>query len=186
MAFPCRRIRRFFAIFAATNNNGMRFALQLLPLPLVFSLSAMGQTTATVIDMETHVPMRGVEVVVNGSYDGKVATNYTGAFAVDGKVNDITLIKRGYETRVLKAEELTDTIEMLPSYKRIDEVIVYGKMPGRHMPVVGMIKKDIKAMPKPSDAAVASGDFLAWLKVFEKGYVSKKKRRERMKAIENY
>jgi len=94
MAFPCRRIRRFFAIFAATNNNGMRFALQLLPLPLVFSLSAMGQTTATVIDMETHVPMRGVEVVVNGSYDGKVATNYTGAFAVDGKVNDITLIKR--------------------------------------------------------------------------------------------
>jgi len=94
---------------------------------------------------------------VNGSYKNKVTTDYTSAFAIDGIVRDVTLIKHGYEKRVLKAEEMTDTIEMLPNYNRIDEVVVYGKMLGKHIPVLDIVQKNIKSMAN----TVVSGEYRA-------------------------
>lgn len=168
--------------FAAMNNIRAIFAWLLL----VYVQQSMAQTAGTVIDMESHLPVKGVDVVVNGSYVNRDTTNYLGHFSIDGEVRDLTFIRQGYETRVMKREELTDTIELLPSFNRLDEVVIYGKMPGKHIPVLTLIEGQLKNMPKQPSAAVVGGDFLGWLKVFEKGHVSAKKRRERMKAIENY
>lgn len=147
---------------------------------------SMAQVKGVVVDMETKTPVRGVDVIVDGSYVRKDTTDYAGRYSVAGEVRDITFVKRGYETRVMKRGELADTIELLPSYRRIDEVVVYGKMPGKHIPLLGLVQKDLQAMGKEPRQASIGGDFLSWLKVFEKGHVSAKKRRERMKAIENY
>lgn len=154
---------------------------------LMYPRYSVAQIVGTVIDMESHTPMKGVEVIVNGRYADKVVTDYTGRFTVAGDVKELTFIRQGYESLLLKKAELKDTIELLPSYNRVGEVIVYGKMPGKHIPMMAQLTKELKEMVLvPKGNQVASGDFLGWLRVFEKGYVSAKKRKERMKAIENY
>lgn len=147
---------------------------------------SMAQVKGVVVDMETKIPVRGVDVIVDGSYVHRDTTDYAGRYSVVGDVRDLTFVRKGYETRVMNRGELSDTIELLPSYRRIDEVVVYGRMPGKHIPVLGLVQSDLQKMGKePRPGGGASGDFLSWLKVFEKGHVSAKKRRERMKAIEN-
>lgn len=163
----------------------IRFYLLVLSV-MATSSRGVAQVTGVVIDMETRKPLRDVGVVVNGSYAKKFTTDYRGCFFISGEVKDLTFVHAGYEKRVMKRSELTDTIALLPKFNRIDEVVIYGNMPGKHAPVLGLIDSQLKSMPKEPSKAVVSGDFLSWLKVFEKGHVSAKKRRERMKAIENY
>lgn len=148
-------------------------------------LYTVAQVVGTVIDMESHTPMKGVEVVVNGRYADKVMTDFQGHFTVNGVVNDLTFICQGYETLLLTKAQLKDTIQLLPSYDRVGEVIIYGKMPGKHIPMMAQLQKELKSIPKTSNVG-NGGDFLGWLRAFEKGHVSAKKRKERMKAIENY
>lgn len=138
-----------------------------------------------VIDVETDKPLSNVDVIINGSYNNKIKTNYKGEFSVNGHVESLTFSKQGYEYRMLTLSELKDTIFLLPNFNKLNEVVVIGKKPGKHMPVLSLINGKLNEMKNPPKALV-QGDFLSWLKVFEKGHVSAKKRRERMKAIENY
>lgn len=150
-------------------------------------IGCMAQTTrGVVIDVETHKPLRDVEIIINGSYVNKANTDYKGEFFITGKVDNLTFCREGYEYRKMLATELKDTIDLLPNYNKLTEVLVIGRKPGVHMPVLSLIAGQLKAMPAPPRTSVAEGDFLGWLKVFEKGHVSAKKRRQRMKAIENY
>lgn len=129
--------------------------------------------------------------MVNGSYVNKTTTNYQGRFNVAGDVRSLTFIRPGYETLMMNRGEVTDTILLLPSYHRINEVVVYGKLPGTDFSVATLIGNEMKnRLPDPNTSvgiSVGGKDgMLSWLRVFEKGHVSEKKRRERMKAIENY
>lgn len=168
----------------------MTTAAVLLTLAAVFGAAgtAGAQTRGVVVDMETGTPVKGVDIIVNGSYINKVTTDYRGGFYISGEVKDLTFIRSGFVTRVLNRSELKDTIDLLPAWQRLNEVVVYGKMPGRHMPVQSVISRQIKEMNIPRTPSLGLGPdgMLSFLRVFEKGHVSEKKRRERMKAIEDY
>ena len=82
--------------------------------------------------------------------------------------------------RVLDLNEIGDTIFLIANDNRLDEVVIYGKEPMKSSAVASWgakFREQGKSMPKPS-----GHDFLS---IFRRK-VSAKKRRERMKAIENY
>ena len=90
--------------------------------------AAYAQRRFVVINMETKVPVRNV--VVKYGKDTQSCTIWDGSFMLDSLLTDtstqpIVLSRSGFLT--LTASELTDTIEMLPSFNALTEVIIYGK-----------------------------------------------------------
>lgn len=162
--------------------------LLLYALLMASSLAAIGQTVSGIVrDMETKKPIKDVEIIVNGSYANTVKTDYRGHFAIGDSVSCLTFIRYGYEKRMLTRAELTDTVEMLTGVNRVGEVVIYGKKPWTHMPVMDLVRKEFGNAPKQPQTSIGGGfNFFSFLSVFEKGHVSAKKRRERMKALENY
>ena len=82
--------------------------------------------------------------------------------------------------RVLSREEIGDMVLLLSNDNRLDEVVIYGREPMKGSAVGSWgakLREQGKSMPKPS-----GHDFLD---IFRRK-VSSKKRKERMKAIENY
>lgn len=87
-----------------------------------------------VIDMETKVPLRDVKVVCG---DTLYTTKWDGSFALDStlvsswKGDSTTVVvemsKPGYMTHRLTAAELTDTLELLPTFNKLSEVVVWGQ-----------------------------------------------------------
>lgn len=151
------------------------------------SLPCLGQNVqGTIIDLETGKPLRDVEILIDGSYSHKVRTDFKGTFVLPDTLRDVTLMRAGYEYRKLLRAELTDTIGLLPNYNKLHEIVVYGKDPGKHSPVLTLINGQLKAMENLPKGAGISCDLLSWLKVFEKGHVSQKEKQKRLKAIENY
>ena len=140
-----------------------------------------GQRTCVVADMFTHIPIGNVRVIADHYESKAVRTNYKGEFDITSSdFKHLTFIASGYMRRVLDNNEVGDTIFLLANDNSIDEVVVYGKEPMKSSAVSSwgaQLREQGKSMPKPS-----RHDFLS---IFERK-VSAKKRRERMKAIENY
>lgn len=87
------------------------------------------QRRFVVINMETKVPVRNV--IVRYENNRQTCTIWDGSFMLDSLNTDsctypITLSRSGFLTMTLNPEELTDTIELLPSFNALTEVIVYG------------------------------------------------------------
>ena len=140
-----------------------------------------GQRTCVVADMFTHIPIGNVRVIADHYESKAVRTNYKGEFDITSSdFKHLTFIASGYMRRVLSREEIGDTVLLLANDNRLDEVVIYGKEPMKSSAVASWgakLKEQGKSMPKPS-----GHDFLS---IFRRK-VSAKKRRERMKAIENY
>lgn len=160
----------------------------ILPLTaLLLSAAARAQHfKGVVVDMETGRPLRGVEVLIDGSYTHKTTTDYTGTFTLTDSLREVTLLRQGYEHRIMLRSELTDTIALLPLYNKLNEVVIYGREPGKHMPLLTLVNGQLKEMKLLRPKTGISCDLLSWLKVFEKGHVSAKKRKERLDAIKDY
>lgn len=77
---------------------------------------------------------------------------------------------------------MQDTIFLLPKSITVNEVIITAKAPRISPDIMKSVKKSaFESAQQPSGM-----NFLGWLRIFEKGYVSKKERAKRRKAIENY
>lgn len=145
--------------------------------------AAQGQRFV-VIDMETKLPVRNVVVKCG---DGKsTATIWDGSFMLDTLAADnvdslITLSRSGYMTRSMTHDELTDTLELLPTFNALTEVIIFGK---RRTPFSFCLSKDDiipPPMPKPGTSADIMG---ALEKLFT--YKSRKRLKETKKRMEEY
>ncbi|WP_285822057.1 hypothetical protein [Xylanibacter muris] len=164
-------------------NTGYIHLLFLLMLSGI-STEIYGQTfRGVVIDLESRIPMRDVDVIID---DGLriVRTDWQGRFSADSVKAGLTFRRSGYIIRRVSLESFTDTIGLLPEYNRLSEVVVYGRARKdilKNMGLAMKIKAEGAVAPKPSGK-----DFLSFLNVFDRHYVSKKQRRKRMKAIENY
>jgi len=139
------------------------------------------QKVGVIIDMETHVPIRNVKVITDGDYKKTQTTDYRGTYTEPLDYRCLTLMCEGYERRIVNMEEWTDTLSLLPAYNRIHEVVVLGDKRKVFRGVINPVKQSIAGMKDPS-----GHDFLSIFSVFDKNHVSAKKRRERLKAIENY
>lgn len=92
---------------------------------LLCIISVDAQKRYIVIDMETCVPQREVRI----RWDKKHETHsiWDGSFYMDDVRDSVEIFKPGYMTRIMKPQELTDTIGILPTFDKLGEVVVIGK-----------------------------------------------------------
>jgi len=79
----------------------------------------------TVINLETHVPLRDVHVFAD--QDSAVLTNYRGRCFIPAKFTRLVLRHSGFLTATLFPAEVGDTVVMLPNGTGLHEVTVWGK-----------------------------------------------------------
>lgn len=143
--------------------------------------------------METKVPLRDVNI--KWDRDKQVSTLWDGSFTLDSIATDtartdtcdertITLSKPGYLERVMQISQLTDTIELLPAFNKLSEVVVWGKYKPRTITfsLSGMPQE----LPHPSaGASVGVGDIMLGIENLIN--YKKRKRQKRVKEVlENY
>ena len=130
------------------------------------------QTAGIVLDIQTRLPIVNVNIFTDNNKT--FTTNKAGRFIITTTFGSVTITHGNYIRRILNRKEMQDTIFLLPKSITVNEVIITAKAP--------RISPDImKSVQQPSGM-----NFLGWLRIFEKGYVSKKERAKRRKAIENY
>jgi len=116
------------------------------------------QRRYVVIDMETKIPVRNVVVQCEGSTVAN--TIWDGSFVLDSLMADscdatIALSRSGYMTKTLTSKEMTDTLELLPSFNALGEVIVNGKRRSRVSMGKNYTPSFTDGLPDPSKAPVS-------------------------------
>lgn len=87
----------------------------------------VSQHRYVVVDMETGVPQRDVRVWWNKNQ--QTHSIWDGSFYMDDVRDSVEIFKPGYMTRIMKPEELTDTI--LPAFNKLSEVVIISKYKSR-------------------------------------------------------
>jgi hypothetical protein len=162
-----------------------RFFLLLL---MVGTLQGFAQRRLVVVDVETLVPVPGANVVTKY---GNTTTDSLGHFSVSDSCKSIALSHVNYESRMIKLNEVRDTVYMISKLLNLKEVIVFGH--GKRDELPDALKKQLEVNKEDAKLAAidpSSGNLLSVI-----GYIipkkwrknSKKARRERLKAIlDNY
>lgn len=141
-------------------------------------LCCMAQRNVVVMDVETNVPLRDVQVFVNSTEGDRIVTDYKGELTIPDTATSITLCHPKYEKRIMNKDEFADTLMMLPNYNRLNEVVVKGKMPRISPFIMASVQDAAISAPKKAGVSFNFFDLFTWKK--------RKKQRERMKAIEDY
>ena len=92
---------------------------------ITWANTAWAQTRCVVADMETHRPLKGVQVKTNTN--ATTETDYTGTCILPATFKSLAFASYGYMRRLMNRSELTDTVLLLPTM--LNEVVVYGKAP---------------------------------------------------------
>lgn len=87
-------------------------------------LTANGQRRLTVVDVETLVPIQGVNVASRGLM---VQTDSMGCFVVVDSCRSLVFSHVNYESRIVNIEEVRDTVFLISKLLRLQEVVVFGK-----------------------------------------------------------
>lgn len=86
---------------------------------------ALAQKKGVIVSMTDGVPVRDVKIFTNTN---KVATtNWRGEYSIKNYFTSVTITHKDYVSLTLNLYEMGDTIELLPKFHSIDEVVVYGK-----------------------------------------------------------
>lgn len=138
------------------------------------------QTAGIVLDIQTRLPITNVNIFTDNNKT--FTTNKAGRFIITTTFGSVTITHGNYIRRILNRKEMQDTIFLLPKSITVNEVIITAKAPRISPDIMKSVKKStFENAQQPSGM-----NFLGWLRIFEKGYVSKKERAKRRKAIENY
>lgn len=108
-------------IFAAMNATRR---IPLLLLATLCSLLTVGQRRLTVVDVETNVPIAGVNVVFK---EQAVQTDSTGCVIVADSCRSLIFSHVNYESRIINLEEVRDTVFLISKLLNLKEVVVFGK-----------------------------------------------------------
>lgn len=94
---------------------------------LLVSVAAMAQKKGVIVSMTDGVPIRDVKIYTNTN---KIATtNWKGEYSIDKYFTSVTITHPDYVSLTLNLYEMNDTIELLPKFHSLNEVVVYGKRP---------------------------------------------------------
>lgn len=106
----------------------LNFKIPVLFLLMVASaLVCRAQKKGVIVNMADGVPVRDVKIFTNTN---KVATtNWRGEFSISNYFTSVTIAHKDFVSLTLNLYEMTDTIELLPKFQTLDEVVVYGKRP---------------------------------------------------------
>ena len=117
---------------------------------MVVCCSVNAQRKITILDLDTHLPVKDVSVKVGEGDSYK--TNYAGNVFVPIHGDSISFSHLKYEHERLALEELTDTMFLLPLEHQLDEVVVLGN--DRHIKrMMETIRRDA-ALYAPRDGVV--------------------------------
>lgn len=142
---------------------------------------ACAQKRGVLVDMSNHQRVAFAKIYTNTG--SMITSDKEGIFTLPTNAQSVTVSHPRYMSRVLDKNDMRDTIELLPRSIDLNEVVITAKAPGMSFST----KLNPQNDPLLNVGRTPSGnDFLGWLKVFEKGYVSGKQRAKRRKAIENY
>jgi len=163
----------------------IRFFLLLL---MVGVIQGFAQRRLVVVDVETLVPVAGANVVTKY---GNTTTDSLGYFSLSDSCKSVALSHVNYESRMIKLNEVRDTVYMISKLLNLREIIVFGH--GKRDELPDALKKQLEVNKEDAKLASidpSSGNLLSLI-----GYIipkkwrknSKKARRERLKEIlDNY
>lgn len=152
---------------------------------MVWSAVANGQRRLVVVDVETRVPIRGVNVV--SSAVRADTTDWQGYVVVADSCRTLSFSHVKYESRILNLEEIKDTVFLISKLMGLNEVVVFGmdknkdqlKELNKHL---GLSKTELELLAAdPSRGFNILGLFRS---LFKRKKESKKERYRRM--LESY
>lgn len=85
--------------------------------------SVVAQRRLVAVDADTSAPIVGASVLTNG---GTFVTDSMGRFAVPDSCTMMFLRHINYENRVVKLSEVHDTVMLISSNLRLEELVVFG------------------------------------------------------------
>lgn len=92
---------------------------------IAFSAAVVfGQRRFVVVDVETCVPIRGVNVTSSAHRND--TTDYQGMISVPDSCRTLSLTHVKYESRILNVDEVKDTIFLISKLMGLPEVTVFG------------------------------------------------------------
>lgn len=159
-----------------------------LLLMIAGTLQCIAQRRLVAIDVETLIPVAGANVVTKY---GNTTTDSLGHFTVSDSCKSVALSHVNYESRMIKLNEVRDTVYMISKLLNLKEVIVFGH--GKRDELPDALKKQLEV--NKDDAKLAAIDPSTGNLLSLVGYVipkkwrknSKKARRQRLKEIlDNY
>ena len=100
------------------------FRLMMVCCIALSAVAAFGQRQFVVVDVETRVPIRGVNVV--SSAHRADTTDYQGLVSVPDSCRTLSLTHVKYESRILNVDEVKDTIFLISKLMGLPEVTVFG------------------------------------------------------------
>ena len=156
---------------------------------IVCCLATSAQQRRVVVDIETLIPIGGVNVTVA---DLTVVTDSVGRFAVPDSCRSLLFSHINYESRLVNTEEISDTVFMISKLLNIKEVVVFGH--AKYRDDYKELKKRLRLEKTEAQLIAADpssgGNLLPLLaRLIPKRWLKNKKkaRRERLKQIlENY
>lgn len=133
------------------------------------SVVTFGQRRLVVVDVETRVPIRGVNVV--SSAHRVDTTDWQGFINIPDTCRSLSFSHVKYESRILNLSEVKDTVFLISKLMGLSEVVVLGHSKGEDR------LKELKShlMPSKTDMQLAAADPSGGVNVFGLlSYVGKK------------
>jgi len=152
---------------------------------LVLGIAAYGQRSLVVVDVETRMPIRGVNVT--SSTFRADTTNWQGIISVPDSCRTLSLTHVNYESRILNLAEVKDTIFLISKLMGLPEVTVLGY--GKGEDELKTLKNRLRMAKTEAQLAAANPaagfDVLGLVKKLFKRRKDKKKERFQ-KILEDY
>lgn len=104
------------------------------------SVLVFSQRRFVVVDVETRVPIRGVNVQSSAHYND--TTDWQGIISVPDTCRTLSLTHMKYESRLLNIDEVNDTIFLISKLMGLNEVVVFGH--GKGEDPLKELKKQLK------------------------------------------
>ena len=149
-------------------------------------VAVRGQRRLIVVDVETRVPIRGVNVVSSANLLADT-TDWQGLVTVPDTCCSLSFSHVKYESRLLNISEVKDTVFLISKLMGLPEVTVFGH--GKGEDHLKELKKQMRLNKQEAQLAAADPsqgfNFLPLLqKLFKRHKESKKERFRRM--LEEY
>ena len=149
------------------------------------TVSAVAQKRFVVVDVETRVPIRGVNV--QSSAHLADTTDWQGLITIPDSCRTLSLTHVKYESRILNVSEVKDTIFLISKLMGLNEVVVFGK--GKGEDALKELRKQLRF--EKTEMQLAAADPSAGFnvlglvqKLFKRRKVSKKEKFRKM--LEEY
>lgn len=146
---------------------------------LGITIVTMAQKRGVIVNMADGVPVRDVKIYTNRN--AVVTTNWRGEFVLDKPCTSVTITHPNYLSLTLNLYEMTDTIELIPKYHSLDEVVIYGRR--KMMFDVKDATKDARDYYTPKMSGGFSFDLFS---LFKRRGLSKEQRKKHDQIIQNY